>query len=63
MSVLLYYQISSYPHPLQYDLNIDGQVIYFCEMVCEGTYFPPITINYHYLVFLDQLFHIYEFPP
>ena len=32
-------KFSSYTYTLQYDLSIDGQVIYSGEMVCEGTYF------------------------
>ena len=45
-----YYIIRFYssPYTLQEELNIYGQVIYYGEMVWEGTYFPPITTNYHY---------------
>ena len=34
--IILFY---SYPYNLQSDLNIDGQVIYYGEMICEGNYF------------------------
>ena len=37
----------SHPHTLQADLNIDGQVISSGEMLCEGTYYFPININFH----------------
>ena len=36
-----------YPYNFQSDLNIDGQVIFSGEMVCESTYYFPITINYY----------------
>ena len=35
-------------YTLQVELSIDGQVISSGEMVCGGTYFFPININYHY---------------
>ena len=31
-------------------MNIDGQVIYSGEMICEGPYFPPININSNYYI-------------
>ena len=40
-------KFSSYPYTLQEELNIDGQVISYGEMVCEGNYFFSININYH----------------
>ena len=40
----------SYPYTLQADLIIDGKVISSDEMVCEGTNFFTININYHYYV-------------
>ena len=45
-----YYIIKFYslPYNLQPDLSIDGQVISSSEIVCEGNYFFPISINYHY---------------
>ena len=47
-----YYIIKFYspPYTLQADLRIDGQDISSGEMLCEGTYFFPININYHYYV-------------
>ena len=41
---------SSSLYNLQADLNIDGQVIYSDEMVCEGTYYFPVNINSCYYV-------------
>ena len=38
-------KFSSSPYTLQGDLSIDGQVISYGEIVCEGTYFFPININ------------------
>ena len=35
---------------LQVYFNIYVQVIYSCEMVCEGTYYSPININSQYYV-------------
>ena len=45
-----YYIIKSYSYPytLQSYLSIDGKVISYDEMVCEGTYFFPININSHF---------------
>ena len=43
-------KFSSYTYILQSYLIIDGQVIYSGEMVCEGTFFFPININYHFYV-------------
>ena len=45
-----YYIIKFYslPYNLQPDLSIDGQVISSRKIVCEGNYFFPISINYHY---------------
>ena len=45
-----YYIIRFYssPYTLQSDLNKDGQVVYSGEMVCEGNYYFPTNINYHY---------------
>ena len=43
-------RFSLYPYNLQADLNIDGQVIYSDEMVCEGTYYFPVNINSCYYV-------------
>ena len=31
-------------------MNINVQLIYSVEMVCEGTYYSPINIKYHYYV-------------
>ena len=47
-----YYIIRFSPslYTLQADLSIDGQVISSGGIVCEGTYFFPIIINYHYYV-------------
>ena len=36
------------PYIFQSDMIIDGQVIYFGEMVCEDTYFSSININARY---------------
>ena len=41
-------KISSPPYTFQSDLNIDVKVVSSSEMVCEGTYYFPIIINYHY---------------
>ena len=41
---------SLYPYTLQSDLIIDGQVIYYAEILCEGTYYFPINIKSHYCV-------------
>ena len=51
-----YYTIdfSSYPYNLQVELIIDGQGIYYIEMVCEGTYLFTINIISRYL-FLQKL--------
>ena len=53
-------RFSSSPYTLQADLSIDGQVISSGEILCEGNYFFPININYHYYVLqknlLTQLF-------
>ena len=38
------------PYTLQADLSIDGHVISFGGMLCEGTYYFPININSHYYV-------------
>ena len=45
-----YYIINfySFPYTLQSELIIDGQVISSSEIVCEGTYFFPISINSRY---------------
>ena len=45
-----YYIIKFYslPYTLQSDWSIDGQVISSSKIVCEGTYFFPISINSHY---------------
>ena len=47
-----YYIIKFYssPYTLQEYLIIDKKVIYSGEMVCEGTFFFPININYHFYV-------------
>ena len=47
-----YYIIKFYslPYNLQPDLSIDGQVISSSEILCEGNYFFPISINSHYYV-------------
>ena len=39
--------LSSSQYTLRSDLNIDGQVIYSGEMVCEGNYYFPINTNFH----------------
>ena len=58
MPWLLYYNIYSSICTLQTDLNIYGQVVSSGEMVCEGTYYLPITINYHdYVSPILLLFH------
>ena len=41
-------KFSLYPYTLQADLIIDGQVISCGQMLCEGNYFFPLNINYHY---------------
>ena len=38
------------PGLLNFHLKINGQVIFSGEMVCEGTYFFPRTINSNYYV-------------
>ena len=43
-------KFSSYTYTLQADLSIDGQVISSGKILCKGTYFFPININYHYYV-------------
>ena len=43
-------KFSSSPHNLQAYLSIYGQVISSGEMVCEGTYYFPINMNYHFLI-------------
>ena len=43
-------KFSLYTYTLQEDLSIYGQVVYSGDMVCKGTYFFPININYHYYV-------------
>ena len=43
-------KFSSSPYAPQVYSRIDGKVIYSGEMVCEGTYFFPININYNYYV-------------
>ena len=43
-------KFSSSPYTFQADLSIDGQVIFYHEMVCYGTYFSPININSNYYV-------------
>ena len=43
-------KFSSSKYTLQADLSIYGQVIYYVEMGCEGTYFFPINISSHYYV-------------
>ena len=43
-------KVSSSPYILQADLSIDGQVISSGEIVCEGTDFFSIHINYHYYI-------------
>ena len=43
-------KFSSSPYTLKLGLIINGQVISSGEMVCEGTYFFQIKINYHYYV-------------
>ena len=40
-------KFSSSPYTLQADLIIDGQVISYGKVVCEVTYFFPISINSH----------------
>ena len=47
-----YYVIICFPstYTLKGHLGIYGQVISSGEMVCEGTYFFPTNINYHYYV-------------
>ena len=52
-----YYIIKFYslPYNLQPDLSIDGQVISSIEIVCEGNYFFPISINYHYYFYKNQI--------
>ena len=42
--------LSSSPYTFQAELSIDVQDISSGEMVCEGNYFFPININYHYNV-------------
>ena len=34
------------PFTLQSDLSIDGQVMYYGDMVFEVTFFSPININF-----------------
>ena len=46
---------SSSPYTLQADSSIDGQVISSGEMLCEGTYFFPININFHYYVYKTKI--------
>ena len=41
-------RFSSYPYTLQPDLSIDGQFIYFVEMIFEGTYLFPTNVNSRY---------------
>ena len=41
---------SSSTYTLQSDLIIDGKVIYYGKILCEGTYYFPININSHYYV-------------
>ena len=55
-------KISSSQYTLQADLNIYIQVISSGEMVCEGTYYFPININFHYHVYPKTKKHncIYE---
>ena len=36
--------LSSSPYTLQDDLSIDRQVIYYGELVCDGTFFQSISI-------------------
>ena len=43
-------KFSASPYNLQVYLSIDGQVISSGEIIFEGTYFFPISINYHYCV-------------
>ena len=43
-------KFSSSPYNLQVYMSIDGQVISSGEIIFEGTYFFPISINYHYYV-------------
>ena len=43
-------KFSSSLYTLQVYLSIDGQFISSGEIVCEGTYFVPVNINYHYFV-------------
>ena len=43
-------KFSSLSYSLQVDLSIDRQVISSSELVCEGTYFSPMSINSHYYV-------------
>ena len=45
-----YYIIKFYssPYTLQTELSIYGQVISSNKILCEGTYFFPISINYYY---------------
>ena len=43
-------KFSSSSYTLKSYLSIYGQVIYSSEMVCEGTFFFPININYHFYV-------------
>ena len=48
-----YYIIRFYssPYTFQKYLNIYGQVTSSGEIVCKGTNFYPIPINYYYYVF------------
>ena len=43
-------EFSSSTYTLQADLSIDGKVISSGEMVCEGTYFFPMSISSYYYV-------------
>ena len=43
-------RFSSSPYNLQSELIIEGQVISYGEMVCEGTCFFPFNTNSHYYV-------------
>ena len=41
-------KFSSSLYTLQEDLCTDGQVVFFSEIVCEGSCFFPVNINSHY---------------
>ena len=45
-------RFSSYPYRIQEDLNINEQVVYCGEIVCERTYLFSITISSRYYIYL-----------